>query len=253
MRYYISSCVFTSQFPELSSRIQGFVKERYDLNIIRCCVPRYKIKDFEGRMPEGPLRVKWASMPDSGEFKAGDEVYSLCHNCNNIIEEMHPGVEVHSLWEFLDSDKNLRLPIYEDLTVTIQDCWRSRDRSDEQKAVRSLLNKMHIDYIEADKNHQNTDFCGVSLYRPQPPRNPKLAPKHYVEGAEGLFIPHTPEEQERIMKDYCSGYKTPTIVCYCHYCLEGIKLGGMDGRHIAELIFDGACRDYYRTILDTER
>ncbi|MBQ6195838.1 MAG: hypothetical protein IJK47_00195 [Lachnospiraceae bacterium] len=27
------------------------------------------------------------------------------------------------------------------------------------------------------------------------------------------------------------------IVCYCHYCLEGLKEGGKDGRHLAEMLF----------------
>lgn len=238
MRYYIASCVFTSQFPELSFRICDIVQEHYDLRVVRCCVPRYKIKDFEERMPEGSFRERWASLPDSANFKPGDEIYSLCHNCNNIIEEMHPGVKVQSLWELLDSDAGLQLPDHEGLTVTVQDCWRSRDRSSEQKAVRSLLAKMNISYVEAGKNHQDTDFCGVSLYRPQPPRNPKLAPKHYVEDAKGLFIPHSAEEQEAIMKEYCRNYKTDSVVCYCHYCLEGLKTGGVDGMHLAEMIFD---------------
>ena len=30
-KYYIASCVFTAKFPELNSRIQTFVRERYGL------------------------------------------------------------------------------------------------------------------------------------------------------------------------------------------------------------------------------
>ena len=118
-----------------------------------------------------------------------------------------------------------------------QDCWRAKDRDEEQKAVRNLLGKMNIQFIEAPNNHERTDFCGNSLYRPQPPRNPKLAPKHYAEGTEGLFLPHTEEEQNNIMKEYCRRYTTDTVICYCHYCLEGLKNGGKDGRHLADLLF----------------
>ena len=35
-KYYIASCVFTAKFPELSFRIQKFVKDRYGLTVIRC-------------------------------------------------------------------------------------------------------------------------------------------------------------------------------------------------------------------------
>jgi len=89
-RYYIASCIFTSQFPELSLRIQEYVKARFDLTCVRCCIPDYKIRDFEEKMPEGPLRECWRALADSAPFREGDEVYSLCHNCNNIIEECVP-------------------------------------------------------------------------------------------------------------------------------------------------------------------
>ena len=234
---YIASCVFTSQFPELSLRIQKYVRERWNFEVVRCCVPKYKIQQFEEKMPEGKLRECWQALTDSEDFKPGDSVWSLCHNCNNIIEEMHPGTNVYSLWELIDMDKDFKFPDLTGLEVTIQDCWRSKERSAEQKAVRSLLDKMHIFWIEPEKNHSETDFCGNSLYRPQPPRNPRLAPKHYVEGAEGLFIPHTEEEQKQIMTDHCKQYQTETVICYCHYCLEGLKTGGKDGRHVAELLF----------------
>ncbi len=235
--YYIASCVFTSQFPELSWRIQTYVRKRWGFEIVRCCVPRYKLQYFEEKMPAGMLREKWEEMPDSGVFQTGDRVYSLCHNCNNIIEEMHPGVKTASLWELIDEDESFMFPDHKGKEVTLQDCWRSRDRADEQAAVRRLLDKMNLRWREAPVHHEQTDFCGKSLLRPQPPRNPRLAPKHYVEGTEGLFLPHTEEEQKQIMTEYCRRYTTETIVCYCHYCLEGLKEGGKDGRHLAEMLF----------------
>ena len=240
MRYYIASCVFTARFPELSRRIQNIMRERLGLTVVRCCVPSYRIKDFENKMPEGELRDGWQALPDSGRFGRDDEVYSLCHNCNNIIEEMHGDVKVRSLWELLDSDEGFPLPDYRGLCATIQDCWRSRDRRGEQNAVRRLLKKMNVDLVETTPNHQDTAFCGASLYRPQPPRNPKLAPKHYVQGAEGLFQPHTEAEQARLMRDYCRRFTTDKVICYCHYCLEGLRMGGVNGIHLAQMLFPEA-------------
>ena len=164
-------------------------------------------------------------MPETADFQPGDEVWSLCHNCTNIIEESKPGVTVHSLWELIDQDADFLFPDYHGMQVTVQDCWRSRERKEEQDAVRSLLHKMNIAYVEAREHHADTDFCGATLYRPQVARNPKLAPKHYVEGAVGKFQPHTPEEQEAIMQEYCRQFTTKTVVCYCHYYLEGLQMG----------------------------
>ena len=238
--WYISSCVFTAQFPALSQKIRDYVRSRFSMPAVRCCVPRYKLRDFEDRMPAGELLESWRALPDCGDFQPGDDVYSLCHNCNNIIEETRPGVRVHSLWELIDGDDAFPLPDLTGLTAAVQDCWRARDRRAEQDAVRSLLSKMGVNVVELPESREATRFCGASLYRPQPPRNPKLAPRHYVEGAQGLFLPHTPEEQAELMRRHCAGYSTETVVCYCHYCLEGLLLGGVDARHIAQLLFPEA-------------
>ncbi len=238
MNYYIASCVFTSRFPELSKRIQSYITESQKMQIVRCCTPKYKLQIFEDQMPEN-YRSTWVSYKDTADWQAGDIAYSVCHNCNNIIEEVHEGVHAYSLWELILADQDFVYPDYQGRTMTIQDCWRSRDRKNEQDAVRSLLSKMNITVIEMEKNHAETRFCGNSLLRPQPPRNPVLAPRHYKEDIDGLFIPHTDEEQLQIMKQYCEQFTTDEVVCYCHYCLEGLQMGGKHGIHIAELLFPG--------------
>lgn len=235
--FYIAACVFTAQFPSLSGKIQDYVKRRFDIPVVRCCTPSFMLKQFEERMPDY-YRKNWKALPDHAPLEPGDTVYSVCHNCLNIIEETMPGVCVKSLWELIASDETFAFPDHSRMQVTIQDCWRSRERRTEQDAVRNLLTKMNITYLEAKDNFQATDFCGNSLYKPQPPRNPKLAPLHYKINAKDKFLPHTVEEQEAIMRSYCEGYETDTVVCYCHYCLEGLLMGGKNGKHIAELLFE---------------
>lgn len=96
---------------------------------------------------------------------------------------------------------------------------------------------MNIKYVEADKSHEETDFCESTLYREQSAKNFKLAPKHYVKQAKRKFVKHTPEEQVTIMQNYCSQYQTDNVIYYCHYCLEGLLQGGINGQHIAGLLF----------------
>lgn len=140
--------------------------------------------------------------------------------------------------DYVASSSDFSFPDYSGLLVTIQDCWRMRDRSATHDAVRSILSKMNIEYVEIPMNREKADFCGTFLYRPQVERNPKLAPKHYKEHIDGLFLPHTEEEQIRLMQEYCKQYETDMVVCYCHYCLEGLLAGGVNGKHIAELLFE---------------
>lgn len=235
--YYIASCVFTKRFPALSAAIQDYIHDRFGMETVRCCTPKYKLTEFESAMPEGILRERWKALPDTAAFSKGDNVYSLCHNCNNILEETHPEINVHSLWELVDRDDELRLPDLSGTESFVQDCWRAKDRAGEMAAVRNLVRKMGIRVLEMDPALNGSPFCGNSLYRPQPPRNPKLAPKHYAEGTSGLFIPHSEEEQEAIMRKHCEQFGNSRVICYCHYCLEGLLCGGADGVHIAQLIF----------------
>lgn len=153
------------------------------------------------------------------------------------LDKQVPGVNVCSIWELIDQDKNFVYPDYTGLKVTVQDCWRTKERRGEQDAVRSILKKMNVEFVEAEQHHDKTEFCGSTLYRPQPNKNPHFAPKHYIDGAKGKFLPHTEEEQVEIMRRYCAHFSTPVVVCYCHYCLEGLLQGGVDGRHLADLVF----------------
>ena len=85
---------------------------------------------------------------------------------------------------------------------------------------------MNVEIVELEENFEKTNFCGFSLYQPQPPRNAKLAPKRFVENAKGFFEEHTQEEKEILMKNYCEQIQTEKVIAYCHYCVRGLRLGG---------------------------
>lgn len=180
MKYYIASCVFTEKHPALSDKIQAYARRR-GMSVVRCCVPGYKVHEFEARM-HAAYRGNWQALPHCADFGPGDAVYSICHNCLNIIEETKSAVGVFSIWEAIAADPDFDFPNFHGRQAVLQDCWRSRKRPDEQEAVRSILDKMHVRWTEAPKAREQTDFCGNSLYRPQPPRNPRLAPTHYAPG-----------------------------------------------------------------------
>lgn len=237
--YYIASCLFTARYPDVSLAIQNYIRSRGDIRMVRCCIPNFKATSSENRIMAGGARSSWLELPYSADLKPGDTVYSLCHNCTNIVDEQNEGVHALSLWELVDGDPAFIYPDYSGLRVTLQDCWRTRDRRGEQEAVRSILRKMNIEFLEAREHHESTDFCGSTLYREQRVQNALYAPKHYVEQAAGKFLPHTEEEQLAIMRDYCDQFTTDTVVCYCHYCLEGLIQGGVDGRHLSHMLLPG--------------
>ena len=235
-KFFVASCVFTEEYPELSKKIQKYIAEK-NLPIIRCCVANYKVEDFENRMPDW-YREEWKGIKHFEKFSAGSTMVSLCHNCSAIFEERHPEIFRQSIWEYILEDENFQYPNYGGEKITVQDCWRQKENLAEQKAVRKILRRMNFEIVELEENFQRTKFCGYSLYQPQPARNAKLAPKRFVENAKGLFQEHTQQEKEDLMREHCKKISTEKVVAYCHYCARGLRLGGKKTFHLAELLFD---------------
>lgn len=235
-KFYIASCVFTEEYPRLSKKIQNYISEK-NLPIIRCCVANYKVEEFENRIDEN-YREDWKKILHYKNFPAGSTMISLCHNCAAIFQERHQDIFCESLWEYILEDKNFQYKDFHGEKITVQDCWRQKENRAEQNAVRKILKKMNFEIVELEENFERTNFCGYSLYQPQPPRNAKLAPKRFVENAKGFFQEHSQAEKEILMKDYCKQIETEKVVAYCHYCVRGLKLGGKNAVHLAQLLFD---------------
>lgn len=234
--FYVASCVFTEEYPELSKKIQKYISQK-NLPIIRCCVANYKVEEFENRMPES-YREDWKKILHYKNFPAGSTMISICHNCSAIFEERHQEIFRKSLYEFVLEDENFSYKNFHGEKITVQDCWRSKENISEQKAVREILRRMNFEVVELEENFDKTNFCGYSLYQPQPPRNAKLAPKRFVENARGLFQEHSQAEKEKLMREHCEKISTEKVVAYCHYCVRGLKLGGKKTSHLLELLFE---------------
>ena len=69
-KFFVASYVFTEDKPALSRRVQAYVRERFNLPIIRCCVDKYKVAEFEQRMPDD-YRDEWRAIKHFENFPAG--------------------------------------------------------------------------------------------------------------------------------------------------------------------------------------
>lgn len=212
MFVYYPSCNFTMASPEVSKKIKELLKERYGMRIEGCCRPGHKTLTNE------------------------DTAVTVCQSCSAIINENVPQAKEISLFEILDADEDFPWPDLKGEKITLQDCWRARDKREVQDAVRSIMKKMNIEIVELEESYEKSEFCGVFRYNPMKPGNVKIAPKYFVESMEGKLELHTPEEQQKLMDEHCSKYTTDRIVCYCNSCLRGVKQGGANGVHIIELI-----------------
>lgn len=234
MKYYVASCVFTAKHPQVSARILEYIAPKSDMYILRCCVPDWRVHEYEEKMPEGRIQETWRNLPETGALQPGDEVWSLCHNCSNIIEEQHPGVQVNSLGELIAQDADFPFPDYVGPRVTLQDCWRAGAGGRAESAGQDACG------ICRGKRAPCTDrFLRLFSVPAAGGTQPQAGTRHYAQEAQGKFLSHTEEGQRQIMQAYCSQYPPETVVCYCHYCMEGPEVGGMDARHIAHMLFPG--------------
>lgn len=148
--FYVASCAFTEEYPKLSKKIQNYITNKFDMPIIRCCTPSYRVKDYEGKMPEW-YRKDWKNLEHFHSYEAGSTMVSICHNCSALYEEQYPEINRLSFWELLLRDKDFVYPDLHDEEITLQDCWRSRENSAEQAAVRQILQRMHVKIVEMPK------------------------------------------------------------------------------------------------------
>lgn len=211
--YYYPSCKFTAFSPETSSRISGYLAERFHMTIQDCCRQTHRLMTEE------------------------DTAVCVCNTCAAICLE-DSRARVISLWELLLDDEEFPFPDLHGEAMTLQDCWRCYDRRAEQEAVRGILKNMNVNIVELDENYGKIRFCGTSLHQPLVQANADFAPKRFVEDAQGMFLPKTEEEQKALMREHCSKILTDKVVCYCVPCTKGIRAGGKQGIHLLDLIFE---------------
>ena len=124
-KFFVASCVFTEEYPELSRKVQKYISEK-NLPVIRCCVANYKVEEFENRMPEN-YRDEWRSIEHYRKFPSGSTMVSICHNCSAIFEERHPEINLQSIWELILEDENFNYSNYHGEKITVQYCWRQKE------------------------------------------------------------------------------------------------------------------------------
>lgn len=164
-----------------------------------------------------------------------DVAVVICNTCQAICLE-DSEARVMSIWELLQDDDEFPFPDFAGEHITLQDCWRARDRTAQHNAVRAIMRRMNIHIVELEENRGATRFCGTSLYEALPEANGKFAPKRFIEEAGGMFTPHSKTGQKRLMVEHCEKIETEKVACYCVPCTKGIRIGGKHGMHLADML-----------------
>lgn len=219
MYYYLPSCQFTALLPETSRKWKewfagpGHISPGgEEVTVAGCCRPTQKL------------------------LTEGDTVIALCQTCMAITREASPQSRVVSLYEYILSVPDFPWPDFGGEEITVQDCFRARNDRPQQLAVRECLKRMNMVPVELEENFEKTSFDGAWLMAPVAERNLAAAPVYFNDIKENYARPLPEEEQERILTEHAKQYRTGRVAAYCNACLKGIKKGGADGIHLAQLL-----------------
>lgn len=212
MYIYLPSCNFTAAYPEISKKIKNYLASKPDIKIAGCCRPTQK------------------------QLTPKDTVLSICLTCSEITNEVNPDSPQMSLWEYLIADPNFPWPDLQGEEMTIQDCWRARNKPAMLNAVRTCMVNMNLRPVEISENREKTQFDGVWRYNPVLQKNLEIAPNYFQQIAKSGVNLIPPAEQKSRMKSWVSQYTTKRVATYCMACLKGAKLGGANAVHLLELL-----------------
>ena len=209
---YFPGCKYTAHAPEKSERLSRYLHERFGLEVTGCCSVYHKALSEQ------------------------DTAVYICPTCSAILEESAPQAQTVSVWELLAEDDQFPWPAYRGKRITVQDCWRTHDHRKMQDAIRAVLKRMGFEIVEIENSYERAAFCGISLLSAPSPRYEQLAPRRFIQNADGRFQPCTKEVQTARMQEHCRQYVTEEVVCYCTACLEGLRIGGVKGVHLMDLV-----------------
>lgn len=152
---------------------------------------------------------------NSPDLPHGTRVINVCAGCDRRYRENYPHASTISLWEIIDQNEFWEFPNYGGAAMSILDPCPVRTETRVHDAVRSLLQKMNITIVEAEKNRDKSICCGDSAWGVLPA-----------------------EKVKEKMKKRASQMPENHVVVYCVSCIKSMHNGGKTPRHLVDLLFN---------------
>ena len=143
----------------------------------------------------------------------GATIINNCAGCDRRFRSLYEGINTISLWEVLDNIPALPLPAYDGLRLSVHDSCSFRKKPQVHAAVRSLLDKMHIEVVESPYAGTKSICCGDNFYG------------------------HIPvEEVVAFQKKRAAQMPCQDVAVYCVSCIKSMYVGGKTPHHMADLV-----------------
>ena len=156
----------------------------------------------------------------------GSTIINNCAGCDRRFRSLYDGIQTISIWEVLDGIPALPLPTYDGLQLSVHDSCSFRKKPQVHAAVRSLLDKMHIEVIESELSGTKSVCCGDNFY------------------------PHISiEEVTAFQKKRAAQMPCQDVAVYCVGCVKSMHIGGKTPHHMMDLVL-GEPTDPQETRID---
>lgn len=190
-KVYNPGCALTLYKPEIAKKVLNFLNETYESIEIHnvCC------KHNPG-------------------LPAGTQIINTCAGCDRRFSSLYEGITTISLWEVLAQTDKFLFPDYSGMKMTIHDACPIRSKPQVHKAIRTLLQRMNIEIVEAERHGSHSICCGDDLY-------PALPIK---------------EVHEKMIKR-AQSMPCNDVCVYCISCIKSMYIGGKKPRYILDLLF----------------
>lgn len=142
-------------------------------------------------------------------------VIVACPNCFKVFKGYGEGLDVKTVWEYLDKSINQNSSVRNG-TVTVHDPCVMREESEIQQSIRNIILKQGYEIEEMKHSKSKTICCGEG-------------------GSVGFIAPELAKNWFDIRKKESGNKK---IITYCAGCAHSLKSGGLDTSHVLDLCLE---------------
>ena len=189
---YAPGCALMLYKPHLSARVLGVLEQELGAPVpehLTCC-------HHDPGLPEG------------------SSIVNTCAGCDRRYRGLYEGISTVSLWEILAESTTFSFPDYAGAEMTVHDACPTRTETHVHDAVRTLLARMNVGVVEAERTRTEAVCCGDSLFG--------SVPDARVEAQMRKRADQMPRED---------------VVVYCVSCVKAMHVGGKRPRYLVDLLF----------------
>lgn len=212
-KVFFPGCALSAHDPDMVLTLYDYIKDDHMSIWMNCCGnPTYTLGKTK------PYNKQLESLMSSFNDNGIGEVIVACQNCYKMFAEQ-TNLKVTSVFEILD---NMALPVETirfNQSLVLHDPCPTRKYDVIHSSVRSILDKLSIDYSEFKYNRRQTQCCG----------------------AGAMVAVTNPVITQLQSNNRANQSDAQTIITYCQECVETLGRD-KDTLHVLDILFNNGVK-----------